>query len=257
MVRFKEDYRQILFVVIGFLCMLVVYINNAHFETLTLLAISFCLFFVYILPAAVAHNHYHRTIFKNNSLNCFMNYLLFFMGGTTPYTWTLQHNLGHHLNYLNQENDPAPWIKNGDVVSRLKYTVYGTLNIYPYCFKLGVKYPNVFKKFKFHLVICIAILAALILIDPRGTLFAIVIPTTLIMFNLIDSAYEHHTGLNRSCDFNASRTNVNRIRNWLAFNIGYHTAHHVKPGLHWTKLPKYHEEIKHNIPENTIVNTLG
>lgn len=256
MLKFKEDLRQVVFVLIAISCMLFVYLYNDIFETSTLIAISFCLFFVYILTLAVAHNHYHKTIFKNDKLNCIMNYMLFFTGGTSPYSWTLQHNIGHHFNYLEQVNDPAPWLVDGKIVPRFRYSFFGTLNIYPYCFKIGNQYPKIFKKFKFHLLITALILSSLILIDPRGALFAIIIPTTLSMFNLIDITYEHHTGLDRTNEFNASRTNLHTIRNWFTFNVGYHTEHHVKPGVHWTKLPNLHKEIRGKIPVRNITNTL-
>lgn len=257
MLRYKEDLRQVIFVVIATSCMLFVYLYNDAFETSTLIAISLCLFFVYILTLSIAHNHYHRTIFKNDKLNCVMNYMLFLTCGTSPYSWTLQHNIGHHLNYLEQINDPAPWRVNDKIVTRFKYTLFGTFNIYPYCFKIGKRYPKVFKKFKFHLFVSFFILFTLTLIDPCGALFAIIIPTTLSMFNLIDITYEHHTDLDRSCEFKASRTNVNRIRNWFTFNVGYHTEHHTMPGLHWSKLPKHHENIKHLIPKENITNSLS
>ena len=256
MLKYKEDYRQICFVGLATSLQVFVYINHNLFHNLTLFAISCCLFFAYILTLAIAHNHFHRTIFKDDRLNCVMNYLLFFTGGTSPYSWTLQHNIGHHTNYLEQSNDPTPWFVNGKVVPRLKYTVFGTLNIYPYCFKIGSQYPKIFRRFKFHLVVSLLILISLIVFDPRGAFFAIMLPTMLSMFNLIDITYEHHTGLDRSCKFKSSRTNLNKIRNWLTFNVGYHTEHHVKPGLHWTKLPEFHKKIKDRIPRKNIVNSL-
>jgi fatty acid desaturase len=35
-------------------------------------------------------------------------------------------------------------------------------------------------------------------------------------------------------------------------NLGYHTAHHYKQGVHWSKLPALHEKIKDKIPDNLI-----
>jgi fatty acid desaturase len=35
--------------------------------------------------------------------------------------------------------------------------------------------------------------------------------------------------------------------NFLLFNNGYHTIHHQKAGLHWSKSPEAHKEIEHNI----------
>ncbi len=41
-------------------------------------------------------------------------------------------------------------------------------------------------------------------------------------------------------DYNQSRNFVGPVANWLVFSSGYHTAHHEKPGAHWSTLPKHH-----------------
>ena len=42
--------------------------------------------------------------------------------------------------------------------------------------------------------------------------------------------------------------NMNPVFNLVTGNLGYHTAHHHKQGLHWSELPALHEQIKDNIP---------
>jgi fatty acid desaturase len=53
----------------------------------------------------------------------------------------------------------------------------------------------------------------------------------------------------------ASRNRENRIYNLLTGNLGLHTAHHKRPGLHWSLLPVLHEEIRAEIPEGQIFKT--
>jgi fatty acid desaturase len=33
------------------------------------------------------------------------------------------------------------------------------------------------------------------------------------------------------------------VANWIFFNNGLHTAHHLRPGLHWSRLRAFHEEV--------------
>ncbi len=49
-------------------------------------------------------------------------------------------------------------------------------------------------------------------------------------------------------EYNSSNTFVNLPYKALGFHIGYHVAHHIRPDLHWSLLPEYHESIKDKIP---------
>ena len=57
------------------------------------------------------------------------------------------------------------------------------------------------------------------------------------------------SGIESQDDFLASYNNMNPIFNFLCGNLGYHTAHHYKQGVHWSELPQLHEEIKDKIPK--------
>ena len=50
-------------------------------------------------------------------------------------------------------------------------------------------------------------------------------------------------------EFEASYNNLNPIFNLLTGNLGYHTAHHHKMGVHWSKLPDLHATIADKIPQ--------
>ncbi|MBP8852482.1 MAG: fatty acid desaturase, partial [Moraxellaceae bacterium] len=38
------------------------------------------------------------------------------------------------------------------------------------------------------------------------------------------------------------------LYNFTSWNLGYHTAHHIYPGMHWSELPRLHDGIRHRIP---------
>lgn len=63
------------------------------------------------------------------------------------------------------------------------------------------------------------------------------------------STFWHHSGLDTTDQMASSRNSLDSICfNTLTGNFGYHTAHHYKGGLHWTKFPALHEKIKDQIP---------
>ena len=62
------------------------------------------------------------------------------------------------------------------------------------------------------------------------------------------ATFDHHSNLDTKNEFEGSRNILNPFYNLMTGNLGYHTAHHVKHGLHWSKLPEYHASIEHLIP---------
>jgi fatty acid desaturase len=52
-------------------------------------------------------------------------------------------------------------------------------------------------------------------------------------------------------DHNQASYNIlNRGYNLMTGNLGYHTAHHSRHGLHWSKLPELHAQLARDIPAN-------
>ena len=61
------------------------------------------------------------------------------------------------------------------------------------------------------------------------------------------TTYHHHSGLESESHYEASYNILQPWYNFLTGNLGYHTAHHMKGSMHWSKLPEFHAEIAVNI----------
>lgn len=59
--------------------------------------------------------------------------------------------------------------------------------------------------------------------------------------------YIQHVHCDPSSRYDHSRNFVSPVANWLVFNSGYHTAHHERPGAHWSTLPELHAAIAASI----------
>lgn len=223
-------------------------------DTLWIVGVSVLILFPFQCSAiAINHNHHHLNTFTVRLLNRLFESILYFQTGTSSYSWTLHHNIGHHKNYLDQEQDSSRWKKkNGRPMRHLEYSIYNTIMIYPEIVRVGRKYPKIFKKFARMFIINNILFLVLILLNPLNALIIFVIPMLVMFYLLVDATYGHHSGLDTDDPFEASMNRLSSFYNLRTFNLGYHTAHHLKPGIHWTKLPELHEEIEDKIPEALI-----
>jgi fatty acid desaturase len=96
--------------------------------------------------------------------------------------------------------------------------------------------------------VSLAVVALLIWLDPAKAMIVFVGPMLLAIFNVARLGFDQHAGLGLDDDLHASRNNEGRIYNLVTFNSGYHTVHHMKPWLHWSRLPEFHRQVRDQIP---------
>ncbi|HBC57134.1 MAG TPA: fatty acid desaturase [Gammaproteobacteria bacterium] len=204
---------------------------------------------LFAMSIAFGHNQHHRNTMSWMPLNRFYEVLLYFQNGTSPYAWTLHHNVGHHAHYLDHLRDPSAWkTEDGRVMGRWEYCVKNSLMLYPSIVKIGLHFPQLLRKFLIMFALSNAILAILFYFDPVNALVLYVIPMISMVFFLLDATYPHHAQLDTVDPVVASRNNLNPFFNFITCNLGYHAAHHIDPELHWTELPEAHAKIANRIP---------
>lgn len=216
----------------------------------TVAAVMMVLLSLSALPGSIAHNHHHAPTFLSPWLNRGYEVILFLATGITPYSWTIHHNIGHHKDYLDQDKDPANWrLPDGSVMSRIRYDVVGALRIYPEIVRIGRDYPELFRRWKVWSTVSLLVLGVFMVLDPLKALVLFVLPMPVMYLGLLDNTYMQHSDLDTSSHLTASRNTTSRLYNLISWNLGYHTAHHLKPHVHWSRLPALDAEIRHRMPE--------
>jgi fatty acid desaturase len=204
----------------------------------------------------IAHNHHHHRIFRGRKLNLAFETLLFLQTGMPSFGFPLHHNIGHHGHYRNQDPadpaaDPHRWVgDDGRRMSRWTYTWRLLGGAVPLGRRLGVRYQRLWRSFLMASACYGIALGALLAIRPWHTFAVFLVPMALSLVALAWSTYVHHLGLPTGDPLGASYTNVGHFANRWGYNIGFHTAHHVKPGLHWSRLPALHARIAGDIPRH-------
>jgi fatty acid desaturase len=212
-------------------------------------------FVVGIFPKAwiCAWNHHHQHLppFRHSILNRLLEFMYGFQTGAISNLWVLHHVLGHHQHYLNPDLDENRWKRpDGQPMTVLEYTVDITLTSYPRALRVGTRFPRQRRVMVVMGLATTATLACLISYKPVNALFVFVTPmATSLFLTGLNTYYQHRKGETHN-EFEASYNITHRWFNILMGNMGYHTAHHIQPGLHWSRLRAFHQSIAHRIPRD-------
>lgn len=211
------------------------------------------LLLVSVLVAPLNHHHQHLGVFHSRALNRVYDLVLGLQTGIGPYTWVLHHNLGHHLNYLHQPPHATPdeshWTrKDGATMGRLEYSVHLFFHHQVDVFRVGKKHPKVFRTYLLMKVPLYALMGVGLYLNATNFVLAFIVPGMLTLFHTCWATYEHHSGHHTADHVEASVNRESHLFNLLSWNLGYHTAHHMRPGVHWSLLPELHREIRDRIP---------
>lgn len=212
-------------------------------------ALSVVLIPFFLSLTAYNHNHAHTMTFNSPVLNRLFEMVLFFQTGSSPFSIALNHIVGHHASFGDPELDTLNWHRaDGSVMTRHEFAFKCMADHYPSCFRLGRGRTSLMRKFLAFLLLCVALLAALVYYHPVAACAVFIIPMLIQQYILKWGAHPHHSGLELVDDYTCTRTHSGRFYNWATWNAGYHAAHHFQQALHWTLLPAYHDNIADKIP---------
>ncbi len=245
--RYKQD-RWPVFIVLA-----LTVIDFVLYFTVSNIAILSGYYLLMLIPKGIIcawnHHHQHLFTFRQTFLNRGLEFVYALHTGVTTHLWRLHHVLGHHLNFLDQEQDESRWKrKDGTRMGVIEYTLIVALTAYTRGYSVGKKYPKQLSPFLIYTALTFIVVAILVWYKPVAGLMLFVLPMITSLLFTAYVTYEHHSGLDTENEFEASYNNLDPLFNRLTGNLGYHTAHHHKQGVHWSKLPALHAEIEDKIP---------
>lgn len=251
MFRFPED-RLPVAIVLAISCLdfyLYFTVQNTNF----LLMYWLLMIFPKVQICAWNHHHQHTRTFYSKPLNRLLEFFYALHTGVTTNLWLLHHVLGHHHNYLDQTRDESRWKRQtGETMGELEYTFKVALTAYYRGYQVGKSHPRAQREFILYTALTFSVVALLVWYKPLAATLLFVLPMIISLIATSWVTYDHHAGLDTDDVFAASYSNVGRLYNLLTGNLGYHTAHHYKQGVHWSKLPEIHEQIKDRIRPELI-----
>lgn len=203
------------------------------------------------------HHHQHTRTFYSQPLNRVLEFFYALHTGVTTNLWVLHHVLGHHRNYLDQARDESAWQRtDGSRMNVIEYTLTIAGTAYQRGFQVGKKFPRVQRDFVIYGLLTLVGVVALCWYRPVQGVLLFAIPMVVSLMFTAWVTYDHHSGLDTDEELEASYNNTSPVYNFLTGNLGYHTAHHYKQGLHWSKLPELHAKLEGSIPPELINSSI-
>ena len=211
-----------------------------------------------ILPkgavCAFNHHHQHLPTFRIAIFNRALEIMYALQTGVSSHTWVLHHSVGHHQNYLDQDKDESRWMrKDRSVMGQVEYSLVTSATSYVRAWRVGKRYPKYRRVFVVMGAITASIIAGLVAYRPVSGLIIFMLAPAFSLFGTAWATYAHHSRRGTESHFVASTNVVQPLYNFWTGNLGYHTAHHYRPGVHWSKLREIHARIAHQIPADAYV----
>ena len=209
--------------------------------------------FMAVTVTVMAHNHNHLPMWKSKVLNRMTDLWLTAFYGYPVFAWIPTHNTNHHR-FTNKGGDYTITWRHTERTNLLTLLTYPAMSAWhqqtPIRAYLKRLWANSRSKFWFCMAqyaLLVVIYAVALAVDWKKALLYIVLPHQVGLFFVLLFNYVQHIHADEESDINHSRNIVGWGLNFLLFNNGYHTAHHNKPGLHWSELPAEHARIADRI----------
>ena len=217
--------------------------------------------------AVVQHHHTHRRMWRWGWLNGVTDLHLSLVQGVPSFVFQPAHIADHHRHNHGPEDTTRTYRWGGHHNTLLGYLLHPMFALGPLVPSL-VKHAGVRLRAG-HLVPVVQMLAVLGLwttlavLDARTFVLSVLLPQLVAGHWLLGANYLQHAGCRPGTGPEAAKDgsfqfarNFTGLMNLVWFNIGYHTAHHHRPGVHWADLPALHDELRERIPDDLVHRSL-
>ncbi|HZZ84030.1 MAG TPA: fatty acid desaturase [Anaeromyxobacteraceae bacterium] len=218
--------------------------------------------FLFFTAAVISHNHNHVSIWRSRAANVVTSYVIALFYGYPAVAWVPTHNQVHHkLNNRPGDSSRSPKLFRGNHL--LALLVYPTLtsalqtrDIQAFLRDLWRRDRAAFWSAASEYLVFFGIMVAAFAVDWRRALLFLLIPQQAALFAIQVVNFLQHVETDSYSQWDHSRNFVSPLLNALLFNNGYHTVHHMKPGVHWSLLPALDAEHRARIDPSLRVRSL-
>ena len=248
MLRYKADGRTLLTVLIYYIVAILPWLFWHSMATwqIVLWVVANCFFS--FSCAVIIHNTIHAPIFKSKRMNKLFQFILSFTYGHSVSAYVPGHNFSHHK-YTQHMEDAIRTTKMRYRINFFNqlfffYSLSGDIvkGEFAFAARMRKERPEWFRQYALELGLVILSNVVLLIINWKCALLFWIIPHQYAAWGIVGTNYFQHDGCDENHPYNHTRNFSSKSLNFLLFNNGYHGAHHLKPNLHWSLLPEYHDK---------------
>ena len=216
----------------------------------------------------VEHNHAHLSVFRPRILNEILGWLCFLSNGIPLEFYRLHHVRNHHRYNQRFESEERDWSSTfgfqgasfpDSPIGKVYYVATFPLITICTCLIELLRSPGSRRLRRFATSIAIVAFISILLcvINWTGFVTFFAFPWLIVFFGHGFNNYDQHKGCSMADPINSANESLSFRGKSIWFNIGYHIEHHMKPDLHWSQLPKLHNQISHLIPPERFQGIIG
>ncbi|MGV3533530.1 MAG: fatty acid desaturase family protein [Chthoniobacteraceae bacterium] len=216
-----------------------------------------------ISACVVKHNHIHTPTFRAPMLNRGLNVWLALLTGTSTTGIRTAHNQRHHRTSQTADDFVRCSLvkERGPASALLSYCGLVIAETWRHAAediaRLRKRSPSLHRLLAIERAAIWTLAIGALVIDWQKFLIVFALPWLFSQWFLITINLLQHDGLEGRGDLLESRNVKGVLSNWIFLNNGYHTAHHIRPALHWSLLGEYHRsELTAQIPDNLVSPSL-
>jgi len=205
--------------------------------------------FLFFTTAVISHNHNHLSIWRSRGASLVTSWVISVFYGYPAIGWVPTHNQVHHkLNNAEGDSSRCPKVFRGNHL--LSLVIYPTLTsvlqtreVNAFMADLWRRKRRAFWSAASEFAVFYGVMATAFLLDWRKALLFLLIPQQVALFAIQAVNFLQHIETATGSEWNHSRNFVSPVLNAILFNNGYHTVHHMKPGVHWSQTPALDAEV--------------
>jgi len=241
--RHSEDVRSLVFLAVLYVLFFVQWTGTCRYWIFLPITCVFT-----FIACIIKHNHIHCRTFAKRGWNRVFEFLLSFSTGQSVAAIIPVHNERHHA----QNHTDEDYVRSSLVNFRRNWL---NLLAFPFVVVRLVhqnktadiahwrrQKPQLYWRVQGERITVIFLFVTLLLLNWRETLIYFGIPWLFGQWGIVTINLLQHQDCDHNSDFDHSRNVTGKFINWLFLNNGFHTAHHLRPALHWSRLSEFHRQ---------------